>query len=224
MLRERSRVAGITMAGFVTFVALTTYVADRSLPPAPITRIDRWLRAYPGSLRYTLAENVNGLGGAATLAVLCVLVAACARFVLRRQDLAVLAVVAPLLAGLAQVLTRLAIERPLSHAGELMGAHGHGFPSGHTTGTAALATVVILGARLLSEPVRQSVTAGAIGFALAVAVSCVVTGAHRGLDVVGGLLLGPLVVLALVWSTSGIITDQSWARVGVKRRHTARIR
>jgi membrane-associated phospholipid phosphatase len=212
MIRDRSRAVGVAIVGFVVFVALTTYVADRRLPPGPITRVDSWLREYPGSTRYSFAMGINWLGSAPAVATLSLGLAVFSWCVLHRRGLAVLLVAAPALAGIAQALTRLAIERPLSHRSELLGAYGHGFPSGHTTGSAALAAAVVVGAWSMSELNRHRLVAVSASYALAVALSCIVIGAHRGLDVVGGLVLGLLVVLVLAIAARGVRDQESRVR------------
>jgi undecaprenyl-diphosphatase len=68
---------------------------------------------------------------------------------------------------------------------------GPSFPSGHSATAAAFyaASALIIG-RTLRRPARQSVIAGAIGIAVAVAASRVLLDLHWLSDVVGGLALG----------------------------------
>lgn len=66
------------------------------------------------------------------------------------------------------------------------------FPSGHATGAASIATLVIVLAftAQLRRSSRAAVIVVAAGYAVAVALSRVVIGYHLAMDAVGGLLLG----------------------------------
>lgn len=185
------------MIGLVAYVALAAYVGDRASPPTSVSRVDAWLRQYPGSIHYSAASFVNGFGTAPVVVCLSVGLAGWAAFVLHRRDLALMALVGPAIAGLGQLVTKAAIDRPLTRTQELTGVHGHGFPSGHTTGAVAVATVAVVCAIALTRTTRRRVVGVAVAYAAAVAVSCVVIGAHRGLDVVGGAILGWTAVLSV---------------------------
>lgn len=110
------------------------------------------------------------------------------------------------------IVPAVARQRPsnLPFAEPLEPIFGHSsFPSGHTTTTAAIATVIVwhfAGKR------RPAVVATALVWALLVALSRVYVGVHYPLDVVAGLALGVAfgTVCHWIWRTRG------WLEVGTE--------
>jgi membrane-associated phospholipid phosphatase len=118
--------------------------------------------------------------------------------VFRRSDLAAVCLVAPLVAGIAELALKEAVDPQVSRAGALRGAFGAGFPSGHTASIAALAVGVSISVlhATTDRLIHHAVAAGMASLVIAAATGSVVGGAHRSLDVVGGVLLGAAAALA----------------------------
>jgi undecaprenyl-diphosphatase len=112
----------------------------------------------------------------------------------RTRDLrwAAFCILAPTAAGLLELATKQIVGRRRPVSAELWGERRFGFPSGHATGAAALATVVVLLALVWGLPRRrrQCVIALAVAFAITVSVSRIVVDDHLTMDSIGGLLLG----------------------------------
>jgi membrane-associated phospholipid phosphatase len=177
------------------FTWLGIFVANRPLPPNALVDLDRRLRTARNVEALT---TVRALGSPLAIVVLGLIAAALVWCWWHRADLAVLFLVAPLLAGLVQLAVRQQIDRTLPRSAALQGAYGYGFPSGHTAGVAALgaAAVLVVIELPVARRVRSCVIAGASIVVTGVASSNVVLGAHRSLDVVGGVLLGAAAALA----------------------------
>jgi membrane-associated phospholipid phosphatase len=195
---------GLLAALGCAFAALTLFVARRPLPPRVTTEVENRLRDVPGGWRYDLASVLRPFGSFPVVVALSLLGGALLLWRWRRPDLAAVFVVAPLLAGLAEVALRSQIDRAVSRTAALEGAFGYGYPSGHVTGTTALAAVAVLGALELSDRrvVRGFWIAVALLLISTVAVSSVVGGAHHSQDVLGGVMLGASATLAVsiaVW-------------------------
>jgi membrane-associated phospholipid phosphatase len=198
--RELRRVfAGALATLVLVFVALTVYLTRSPRPPHVASFFDEHVRAYPGSPRYVLAGWSRAVGSPPALVAATVLAAALCALRWRRRDLAVLCVLAPLLAGAAELAVKGIFDRGMTHAAELEGAFGAGFPSGHAAGITALAVAVVLSAFELTRDARVHLAVGgaAVVLVTAVAAGSVVGGAHRSLDVVGGVLLGVAAALAV---------------------------
>ncbi|HEY3673358.1 MAG TPA: phosphatase PAP2 family protein [Acidimicrobiia bacterium] len=183
----------------LTFAALTVYVTQRASQPRLVNHVDQHLRAYPGAWRYALAEWVRSAGSAPVVVAAALMAALVVWWVWRRSDLALLCVAAPLFAGVAELAIKSVVERGATERSALEGAFGAGFPSGHTAGVTAIAAAVVVCTLELARDRRSSwyALAAAGGFVFAVAVGSVVGGAHRSLDVVGGMLLGIAATLAV---------------------------
>jgi membrane-associated phospholipid phosphatase len=129
--------------------------------------------------------------GGAVLAVACWLLA-------RDRRLALLCLVAPAAAALAEILLKSLVARPAPATDGPVTSFS--FPSGHATGASALAVAAITAAfALTSRPMlRLVVVAAAVSYVGVVAVARVVVGAHYATDVVGGALLGVGIALAVL--------------------------
>lgn len=125
--------------------------------------------------------------------------------------------------GIIELAVKHLVERPRPPTAILTGKAGYSFPSGHTTGFTAMvvAIVAVLGA--LVWPRRKVVLGAVIGavFALAVALSRVVVGAHWATDVIGGLMLGAAVGLGTVVVACGRQTPRSRTERLALRAHGA---
>jgi membrane-associated phospholipid phosphatase len=195
-LWSRRELRGVLAGGLTTlvlvFVALTVYVSKRPGPPRLVEHFDQRVRAYPGASRYALAEWFRAGGSAPAVAAAAVLAALLVGLVWRRRDLALLCIVAPLVAGVTELAIRGVVERGMTHSDELAGAFGAGFPSGHAAGITAVAAAVVISVLEVSRNARAHlvVCGAAVALVAVVAAGSVIGGAHRSLDVVGGVMLG----------------------------------
>jgi membrane-associated phospholipid phosphatase len=161
-----------------------------------------------GTASFRLAEIVS-IGGSPTFIVLAAGTLALLVWSRRRDPrLAALCLVAPAVAGVVQLLVKDLVgpQQPVSF-NPLFSDHTTAFPSGHATGAASIAALVVVLAITAVVPRwrRAPVIAVAITYALAVAASRIVLDYHLAQDAVGGLLLGAAVValtgvFALQWS------------------------
>jgi undecaprenyl-diphosphatase len=160
-------------------------------------RVDReladLLTASPGSRTFRVADAVS-FGGSPVFVVLAA--GALALFAWsHRHDLRLVAlcVLAPGIAGLLQLATKEAVgpQHPVSFNPWYPG-RSLAFPSGHATGAASIATLVVVLALTSALPRlgRAIAIAAATAYAVAVAVSRVVIDDHLAMDAIGGLLLG----------------------------------
>jgi undecaprenyl-diphosphatase len=151
---------------------------------------------------------VSFIGSAGVVAAASVLLAALVWVSSRRWRLALVCLAGPALAGTGEIALKPLVGRPRPSTQLVTGVSGYGFPSGHTSGAAALAVVVVIASSLLifDARTRRRVAGAALLYAFAVGVSRVVVGAHDSLDVVGGWLFGPaaalLAFLAITWLSS----------------------
>jgi undecaprenyl-diphosphatase len=183
----------------LVFAALTVYVSQRPGPPRLVEHFDQQVRAYPGASRYAMAEWFRAAGSTPAVVAAAALAALLIGVVWRRRDLALLCVVAPLVAGVTELAIRGLVERGMTHSAELAGAFGAGFPSGHAAGITAVAAAVVLSALEVSRDARVHLVVGGAAVALValVAAGSVIGGAHRSLDVVGGVMLGVAATFAV---------------------------
>jgi membrane-associated phospholipid phosphatase len=164
------------------------------------SRVDRRLRLR-ALTHLRLLHHVVFLAGPGPVVVICaVLVAAFAAA--RRYRVAALAVCGP---GVAAALTEW-ILKPL--VGRRIGS-GLAFPSGHTTGTVALAGVLIVFLLGPSRPpipllVRLLVCLAASAWAVLVAISLVGVGDHYATDTIGGLGVSIATVIAVSFAIDAI--------------------
>jgi membrane-associated phospholipid phosphatase len=160
-------------------------VSYRPLMPSAL---DSWMAratlGTPGGTVARGAELVTKLGRPKVVVALGAALAVGAW--LRWRDLAicVFCLAAPVIAG--------GLERALKEA-------GYSFPSGHATGTSAVATVaLVVGcAAWTSRAARLMVSFCAVSFVAIVAGTRLVLGVHYLTDVIGGVALGCSVTLAL---------------------------
>ena len=117
----------------------------------------------------------------------------------RAWRLALLCVGAPAISALCEIALKQTVGRSRPAAGARTGVSGFGFPSGHTTGSTALATALIVTAWLLvrNSRARSPIATTAMTYAVVIGISRVVVGAHHIADVVGGWLLGAAITLGI---------------------------
>jgi membrane-associated phospholipid phosphatase len=203
--REARRIfAGSLTTLLLAFIALTVFVSRRPAPPRLVVHFDQQLRAYPGAPRYVVATWLRAAGSAPVVVGLAVVMAVVIGVVWHRRDLALVCIAAPVLAGATELAIKAVVERGTTHTAALEGAFGAGFPSGHTAGITAVAAAAVLSVLELTRESRAIVLAGGAAAILvsAVASSSIVGGAHRSLDVIGGILLGVAAVLAVFIAVS----------------------
>jgi membrane-associated phospholipid phosphatase len=177
------------------FAGLAVFVAGHPLPPAlahEFDEFDEQLRAYPGQERYDLVTTIRAVGAFPVVVTLALMAGVLLWRRWHQMDLAVICMFSPLLAGAVGIAVKQLVERDVSRTAALEGAFGYGFPSGHAVGTAALAAAGMIAVLELSSDPRLRLCSAcvALGVVLVEGTSNVVIGAHRSLDVLGGVLLG----------------------------------
>jgi undecaprenyl-diphosphatase len=88
------------------------------------------------------------------------------------------------------------VDRPRPQIDQLVGWSGSSFPSGHSAAAAAVYLAIALVILSRSPGSGGWLVAGAVGIAVAVAMSRVFLGVHWTTDVVGGLALGWTIALS----------------------------
>lgn len=167
--------------------------AGRTTPGVLDRAIDPWLHARARGHRDALNRYVE-LGDVEGVVICCGLLVIAA-VLMGRARLAVLAAIGPAIAGgIAEWVLKPLIDRRLDVY--------LAYPSGHTTGAFAVATVVVIwlaGASAPRWPVQWRVAAGVVALALAagVGLGMIAIGAHYATDVVGGVGVGIGVVVAV---------------------------
>jgi undecaprenyl-diphosphatase len=170
--------------------------------------------AHPGWRGFMTAVTVTG-GPVAGWTLSVVMIGGLA--VARRWRDAVWVAGVVLASTLIRLLVLNTVDRPRPGL-RLVAASGWSFPSGHTTGSAATAAVlIVVGRSVLTRAwQRNALTAAALGYAVAVGVSRVALVVHWPTDVLGAWLLVTAVVCALSplrRSPSGESFQQSFSRI-----------
>lgn len=191
-LRARGWVLGVAALLAVVVVALgVRFAGDRAATRLDLRIMVHLYAWYPD--RRALAGRIADLGGPVSV-VLATAVLAVVCWASGRRRGAVLAVLGP---GLATVLTEWVLKPSVDR--RMLGYLT--YPSGHSTGAFAVATVV--GVLLIGTvprvalAVRLLATAVVAAIACLVAVSLVTAGWHVPTDTVGGAGVGIATVLAL---------------------------
>lgn len=188
----------------VAFLGLTALVATR-WPPLVALDLASDLAPHAAVVRdhplLTVATVVTDAGSPVGVNIITVLLAA-ALLYRQRVDLAVYLVAARFVALGVQTAVKVLVARPRPTLPDPVAhASGFSFPSGHTTGTAALCAAMLV--IVLPRLRRRAPWAVAAGYALAcvataaVAASRVLLGVHYPSDVLGGALLGVACALIL---------------------------
>jgi membrane-associated phospholipid phosphatase len=199
--------AGICGALFIVLaVAITAHsvpnIVDRSVG-------GRLLAGSEESRRFEIAVTGSDIGSPAAVVTAGLLLAAVCWWYTRRWRLALLCVAAPGLAGLlAESLLKPIVARPAQ--GTDISSQIFSFPSGHTAGATGLAVAIILVAWIAvpSKGLRNLLIAGAALYALTVGVAQIIIGAHWTTDVIGGLLLGTFVAVAVALGLAEIPAER----------------
>jgi membrane-associated phospholipid phosphatase len=193
-------IARASGALFAAFGLLTILIASTSAPLGPERAVDAALLAAPGTAMLEFGRAVSFLGSGTVVAVLSVVLAVGCLIARLDWRVAVLCVAGPAVAGMGETTMKQVVGRVRPSTRLLTHVGGYSFPSGHTTGAAALATVAAVAAWLLvrDRRIRTRIVVALIAYAVAVGISRIVVGAHYATDVVGGLLFGPAVALAVL--------------------------
>lgn len=182
------------------FAGLAAVVVTHRSGLALDRRAWRWCLDHRGDTTVTLFRAVSHLGDPVVLLVLAVV--AGGWFAHRRSPVAGGAPLAALAgASLTEMWVKAVVGRTRPPvAGRLLTETGPSFPSGHTTGTAALflAVAVLVAGTRSSRVVRVTVVVGAGLVAALVGVARLVLGVHWLTDVLAGLLLGASWALGVV--------------------------
>jgi membrane-associated phospholipid phosphatase len=163
--------------------------------------ISRWLAGHRNRDLNEVTGVTTEIGGTLTITVLAVLAVAVAAFVWRRWREPMLVAVAVAGEVAIFVTVTLLVDRQRPPVGHLDPAPPtSSFPSGHTAAAVALwgALAVLASERARSALVRGLFIALAVAVPLVVAASRMYRGMHYLTDVLGGLLLGWLWLLACV--------------------------
>jgi undecaprenyl-diphosphatase len=185
----------------VAFAAMAIYVWSSPQLTSIERHISDALTSTHKDTAFRLFDRISVLGSTGAVAIGAVVLAIFAWWWWRSLRLALVCVLGPALAGLGEVVLKEAIGRPRPLTAPLSGESGFGFPSGHAAGATALAVVVVLlafAAFPRHHPMRPIVVVAAALYAVVIAVSRLVVGAHFSLDVLGGALLGTTATLALI--------------------------
>lgn len=190
--RSRLRLCSVLGACLAAFALLTVAVATHPGATALDQHVWRWLVDRRSDPQVTASRAISHVGDPLTLLLLAVIAGA---WLARHRSMA--AGLAPVAALLGASVTETAMKqvvgrsRPPAFA-RLLTETDPSFPSGHTTGTAALLMTVALVAvpALKTRTARLVVVSAAGSVAAAVGLARLVLGVHWLTDVAAGWLLG----------------------------------
>ena len=144
-----------------------------------------------------VARWVTHLGDVATIGVFALITGALLAWRGRRRDGIVL-VASVVCAGLAAAVLKQLFERQRPHLFSwLIAEGGYSFPSGHATGSMALALAI--GVAVWGRPRGGLVAAASLAAALVVGASRVELGVHYPSDILAGWLVAGATVAVLTW-------------------------
>jgi membrane-associated phospholipid phosphatase len=185
----------------VAFAVIAVYVWSSPHRTAIEGHINDAITSTHKDAAFRVFDAVGVIGSAGVVAVAGVVLALFAWWWWRNLRLALVCVLGPALAGLGEIVIKDAIGRPRPSTAPLSGESGFGFPSGHATGATALAVVVVLlafAAFPARNPMRPIVVVASALYAVVIAVSRLVVGAHFAFDILGGALLGTTATVAVI--------------------------
>lgn len=168
-----------------------------------VTALDRTLTAevvqQPNTTLFHLTDVFSQLGSGPVVGLLSFVIAAVLwrRFGDFFRPLIIIA--AGALGGVAKVVGKSIVGRLRPPTMSFTGESGLGFPSGHTTGFAAMMVAIAITIPMVTDLAaanRNRLRILATVLALMIAVSRVAVGAHYVFDVLAGLALGALCALA----------------------------
>lgn len=190
--RSRLRLCSVLGACLAAFVLLTVAVATHLGGTALDQHVWRWLVDHRGGPQVTVSRAISHVGDPLTLLLLAVVAGV---WLTRHRSMA--AGLAPVAALLGASVTETAMKqlvgrgRPPAFT-RLLTETDPSFPSGHTTGTAALLMTIALVAvpALKTRTARLVAVLAAGSVAAAVGLARMVLGVHWLTDVAAGWLLG----------------------------------
>jgi undecaprenyl-diphosphatase len=197
----RRSLAIVALVCAAAFTALAVYVWSSPDGTAIEGHITDAITSTTKDGTYRLFNAISALGSTGAVAVGAVVLAIFAFWWWRNVRLAVVCVLGPALAGAGEIVIKKVIGRPRPPTAGLSGEGGFSFPSGHASGATALAVVLVLlafAAFPRRHPLRVVLVVAAVLYAVAIAVSRVVIGAHLPYDVLGGALLGTVATLVAI--------------------------
>lgn len=194
-LRERPVAApavGAAALGLLVFGLLAMACHQAGRPVLFDSPVERWLMpATDDHARFRAARFVVNLASPPIQIAAGALVALGILLLSRSVRWAWVALLAPAVAGIAEILLKAMVARPGIDAVEVASSAEASFPSGHATGVGARATVMVLVAVAArgSRLARWLAAGVASTAAMVLAVSLVVARDHYPTDVAGGLIL-----------------------------------
>jgi membrane-associated phospholipid phosphatase len=168
-----------------------------------VTALDRTLTAevvqQPNTTLFHLLDLFSQLGSGPVVGLLSFVIAAVLwrRFGEFLRPLIIIA--AGAIGGVAEVIGKSIVGRLRPPTMTFTGESGFGFPSGHTTGFAAMMVAIAITIPMVTDLAaanRHRLRILTAVLALMIAVSRVAVGAHYVFDVLAGLVLGALCALA----------------------------
>jgi undecaprenyl-diphosphatase len=190
------------VAGVMVTLVLGLHFAHQSEPGRIDAALGNRLNWHFGEHRDVLAQLVH-IGNPASIVIMSVVLAGLLALAGWWRAV-VFALVAPVLAGaVTDFILKPLVDRRIGPDAALA------FPSGHTTGAAAVAVVAAV---VLLDPdrpalrllVRIVLAAFALGVAIAVAFALVVLRYHYLTDVIGGVAVAVSVVLLVAFALDGL--------------------
>lgn len=189
----------LAAVAFVAFLLLAVVVHGHRGPFGLDTEAAN-LTAGPSSGWFHVGAFVTFFGSPVAVAVMAVAVAGFVWWRYRERVVTPMVPLSAALGGLLNNLAKVIVRRPRPPTAIFTHASGFGFPSGHTVGFTSFA-VAVAGLVVVLQATRlKRIMASVIAFvaSVAIALSRVVVGAHWLTDVIGGLLLGAAIGLAVI--------------------------
>src|SRR5665213_1818695 len=191
LVTRRPWAAALIAVGVLVTAGLGVHYANKRHPGRVDVAIDRRLQRHLSDHRPTLVHIIT-VADPRYVAIMCVVIGA-VFFWRGRRRLALLSGLGPLVAvALTDYVLKPLINR------RILGVLS--FPSGHTTASVALATVLAVGMLGASRPAwspvaRWFVVVAAAAAALVIAVALVAAGYHYATDTIGGAALAIAAVM-----------------------------